>query len=158
PLIVHEKEQPTRVAARVWQPLVVESVGSSIEQMRNGTYRPPSVSDCVSTFCGTDTCSVLHADYNSLLNVGVDLSWGGCSASPEGRFVVVSATERRGKAHSRSVGCLWARRCSAGLVVFDPAGGTLVPLLDDDQKGTAQFRFAAGTVQWSPDGAFLIAQ
>lgn len=106
-----------------------------------------------------DYCLALGtATYETLLQAGIDIVWGGCSVSPDRKRAVVAGTDQRGKPLSRSLACKLLFRCSARLVVFDIARKTYVPLRDDGADASARFGFRASTVEWSPDSAFVLSQ
>lgn len=157
PLVVRVNDAQTPGApGGVWQPIQVDAQGTWSERMRSGV---PGASGCPTTsYCPVrDTsCAVLgSAPYESLLDASVDPQWGGCSASPDDTRVVVAGTEKRGKRLSRSLVCVLALKCKARVVVFNVAKKTSVPLRDGT-RGVAEFPFTAATVEWSPDGAFLM--
>ena len=106
---------------------------------------------CAPGFCGDRArCGALSAiPDEELLQLGVDSAWGGCSVSPDGKYVVLSATEQKGKRLTRSLACMFAGRCSARLVVFDAARRRPMPLLDGPQR-TRKVPFHGGARRLEP--------
>jgi WD40 repeat protein len=151
PLSVRTHPAADRSAGQTWQPVEVTSNLTELERMQRGNYDYKQGYECR---------ALSGSSPEEWLKFGIDLSYPGCSVSPDGKRLVVAGVERSqiGKQTKLSTpaACRFFGRCSSPLVVFDVAERRTVARLRNGQSpNDEKMSFRANELQWSPDGRFL---